>query len=284
MEEYFVYWYKRPDFTNPYTEGYIGITNNTRRRNLEHRRGTKNLHLTNALNKYDDIEMIILHTCAKAEALELEYMYRPTKNIGWNMAAGGEDTLATLTSVPITLYHKDSYPILHTFSSIYAASEALGIKEGRIGIARIRGYQIYGKDGWAILLDSNFDRSQTPSFNQRIGDGRRGTKRTNPSHFKGVTNRWTEEDKQRIGNQHRGKVISEEAKELVRQANRLNNPSCKSIKLSHISNPDKIYTYHSISTAARELSISLSALKYRVRQQLPITGKDGWTVLSLGSE
>lgn len=284
MEKYFVYWYKRTDFTNPYTEGYIGITNNTKRRDLEHRRGTKNLHITNALNKYADIEMVILHTCNKAEALELEYIYRPTTNIGWNMAIGGEDTLASLTSVPITMYHKESYPILHSFTSIYAASEALGMSEGRIGVARLRGYQIYGKDGWAIALDPDFDRSKTPSYNQRISDGIKGVKRTKPSHFKGMSNRWTDEERERIGKQHKGKTISEEAKETVRQANRLNNPSCKFIQLSHTSNPDQVYTYHSIATAARELSISHSALKYRVRQPLPITGKDGWTVLSLGSE
>ena len=283
MEKYYVYWYKRPNFTDPYTEGYIGITNDMYRRNKEHRRSVKNHHIVNALKKYNDIEMIKLHTCSKTEALELEYVYRPSKNIGWNMAPGGEDTLAKIGSVPITLYHKDSYPILHKFSSIYEASKALGIGEARIGIARIRGYQVYGKDGWAIYLDTNFDRSQTPSYRDRIGDGLRGTKRDKPSHFKGMTNRWTDEERARIGNQHRGKTITEEAKEIVRQANRLNNPSCKTIRLVHSSDSTKIYTFHSIAEAARELSISHSALKYRVRQPLPITGKDGWTVLSLGS-
>jgi predicted GIY-YIG superfamily endonuclease len=283
-EKYYVYWYKRPTFTNPYIEGYIGITNNLKRRDLEHKRNKKFTHFSNALKLYNDIERVILHECCALDALQLEQTYRPEKNIAWNMAAGGEDTLASWGRVPISLYHKDSYPILHSFRSIFEAAEALQIGEDRISIAKSRGVQVYGKDGWAILLDPVFDRSMTPTYGDRISQGITGLIRDKPSHFKGKTDRWSPEERLRIGTQHKGKVLSKEQKAQLKLHNQLHNPACKQIQLSHSDNPDIIYTFRSIGEASRELNINRSGLKYAVLQPLPYTNSKGWTILNLGSE
>lgn len=73
------------------SEGYIGISYDPDRRFKEHKTASYfNPYLRKALHKYDDITMEILHCCfSEQAALELEYQYRPTINIGWNLNAGG---------------------------------------------------------------------------------------------------------------------------------------------------------------------------------------------------
>lgn len=284
--KYTVYWYKLPTHTNINTEGYIGITNNLSRRKKEHKRNAKkaSTHFYNAINKYtfEALECIQVHSnITVEEASELEYSYRPSINIGWNSAQGGIDTLKKYRSTPISLYHKDDYTKVYTFSSIAEASNQLMLEEGRLVQARHRKSMLYGNDGWAILYDTDTDRSKTLTIAEYRSKMLKGIKRESPSHFKGISNRWSLEERERIGKQHKGKVISEAQKESMRIKNRKTNPSCKEIHLKHVES-DTIYKYHSISEASRQLNIPLSTLKYRVLQPLPATGKDGWTVLHLG--
>lgn len=285
MSKYIVYWYKLPFHNNPYIEGYIGITNNIDRRDKEHRRNSKNTHFANAMQKYgDQITYEILHTVTKKEALDLEYAYRPDTSIGWNAAVGGEDTLSSVRKTPISLYHKDNYVILYNYNSITEAAEALGISIGSISQAKYRKNNVYGYHGWAILHDKMHDRSTTKTVQEVISERISGVKRTKPSHFKGMTNRWSAKDKERISKQHKGKTISEKQKAIVGQKNKTNPSLCRSITLIHKDNPDKSYTYHSISEASRQLKIPLSRLKSKAQRPLNRYGKDGWAITSLGSK
>ena len=87
MNNYCVYWIHYNTFTDPYNEGYIGITNNINRRLSEHIK-SRNLQLKEAL--VHDATYTILHADLNYnEACEHEYNYRPRKNIGWNISAGG---------------------------------------------------------------------------------------------------------------------------------------------------------------------------------------------------
>ena len=45
MSNYNIYWYRRTNHTDPYKQGYIGITNNVNRRDKEHKRSKKKTHL-----------------------------------------------------------------------------------------------------------------------------------------------------------------------------------------------------------------------------------------------
>lgn len=280
--EYVVYWYKRPNFNNPYTEGYVGITNDIHRRNNEHRRNTKFSHFTNALKLYNDIFYVILHEgLTLEEASEIEYSYRPSTNIGWNSAIGGMDTLSKITT-PIILYHESNPDKLYKFESIVSASKELDISQGRLNQAMSRKSTVYGYDGWAICFDENVDRSKTKSISEAAKLKSLGIKRTKSSHFKGKQ-RWSEKDKERISMQHKGKTISESQKAIVRAKNRANHTSCKEVVLKHISEPNKEYLFHSISEAARQLNIPLPRLKSKASRPLNVYGKDGWAIVYLGS-
>ena len=100
MNKYYLYWYKLPIHTDPYTEGYIGITNDLNRRHKEHKYSANPLnstfidsHFTRAINTYggiDSLEKELLHTSDYETICALERKYRPELNIGWNIAVGGE--------------------------------------------------------------------------------------------------------------------------------------------------------------------------------------------------
>lgn len=285
MNNYSVYWYKRNHHTDPYKQGYIGITNNINRRDKEHKRSKKQTHFTNALHKYPDITMEVLHSkLSKQEASDLEYMYRPDTNIAWNAAPGGIDTLKSIKSTPIKLYHKDFYTKLYTFTSIEQAGGILNINPTRIRQALSRKSTNYGYDGWAILLDANHDRTATLSIPELRSKLLKGKTKDKTSIFKGNVNRWSKEQKEAIGIVHKGKSISDKHKQALSEKNRLNPNLCKTISLTHIDNLNKVHTYHSISEASRQLNIPLSRLKSKAQRPLNRHGKDGWAIIHLGSE
>lgn len=93
MENHIVYWYRLATHTDPYTEGYVGVTNQPQIRHRSHVKGLKGCGkiLHNAFKKYgaEAIQRMVLHTVPKEEAYTLENHYRPQPNIGWNIAAGG---------------------------------------------------------------------------------------------------------------------------------------------------------------------------------------------------
>ncbi len=280
-----LYWIRLPEHTDMESEGYIGITNNINRRFKEHRdMGRKTTHLQNSIRKYKSENLIweVIYTGCENYISELEYAYRPKPNIGWNSAIGGG--IYKSFTKEIKLYHKDSYPILHTFNSIESAGKYIGTSASMIRTRIYRKTRSYMENGWAILHDELQDRSATPTISDVKKKALIGLKKTKPSHFKGKTNRWTPEQKKKIGDFHKGKVISNEQKQKIRITSRLTHKACKQITLIHIDNKDKKYSFHSISEASRQLNIPLSRLKSKATRPLKRYGKDGWAIANLGSE
>lgn len=88
--KYYVYWIKLERHSDPYQDGYVGITNNLKRRWKYH-----------ASQKYSDNNnllegiaggaiMEVLHECScKLSALFIEEKYRPDPCTGWNINKGG---------------------------------------------------------------------------------------------------------------------------------------------------------------------------------------------------
>lgn len=70
-------------------EGYVGVTNDVKRRLGAHKRGG-NSHLSNAFNKYNsDVVCDVILKGGSEYCLMIEAILRPNDNIGWNIAKGG---------------------------------------------------------------------------------------------------------------------------------------------------------------------------------------------------
>ena len=88
---YNVYWLRLPEHTDMFSQGYIGITNNIKRRWYKHKSLTQNAHLKNAINKYgwDNLVKEIILIADNAYCLSIEKLLRPSKDMGWNIVEGG---------------------------------------------------------------------------------------------------------------------------------------------------------------------------------------------------
>lgn len=84
---YVLYWIKTSSMTEPFKEGYIGITKNSLATRLsQHRCSTRPIGYQVRAN---EVTIVELHRGMKEDILELEYKYRPNMDIGWNIMAGG---------------------------------------------------------------------------------------------------------------------------------------------------------------------------------------------------
>lgn len=86
-----VYWIHHTDHTDMFSQGYVGVSNNTRNRWNDHRTTTQNNHLKNAINKYgwENLVKKVIVVADKNYCLDIEFKLRPTEKIGWNIVAGG---------------------------------------------------------------------------------------------------------------------------------------------------------------------------------------------------
>lgn len=90
-----VYWIHLPDHTDSNSEGYVGVSNDLKRRISEHFISTKKGYKTNpylgrVLEKYSSTIKFTIIFCGTEEACySLEELLRPKKYIGWNLNKGG---------------------------------------------------------------------------------------------------------------------------------------------------------------------------------------------------
>ena len=86
-----VYWIHHPNHTDMFTQGYIGVSKNTKKRWLDHHKRTGNAHLLHAIKKYgwDNLIKEVLLMADKAYCLLMETKIRPEDKIGWNITKGG---------------------------------------------------------------------------------------------------------------------------------------------------------------------------------------------------
>lgn len=286
--KYYVYWYHLSTHTDANKQGYIGITKDLVKRHNTHmwcaKSKTYNTHFANAIRKYGEsgLTLDILHICeGKEEAKMLEEVYRPTKDIGWNMAPGGVIPHCAVKS-PITIYHISDPNTEYYYKSTIEASEAHNISYSRLTQAALRKVNTYGYDGWAILHSSTTDKSKTVDIREILAINAAKANTGRPSVFKGKTDRWTPEQKAKIGSYHKGKTLTNEQIEATRAHHQVNHPSCRNITLKHKNDPDTLHTFHSISEASRQLDLPLSRLKSKAQRPLCVYGNDGWAIHSLG--
>lgn len=87
----YLYWIHLSDHTDPYTQGYIGITKNPERRFNQHRMSSQshNPHVKEAVDNGTAIFTVLHEVSSLDEAYDLERKYRPRSNIGYNKHPGG---------------------------------------------------------------------------------------------------------------------------------------------------------------------------------------------------
>ena len=91
-----VYWIRKVEHTNIYTEGYVGVSTNIERRWREHVTEARanrhpNSFLRNVINKHypDNLIFEIVYLSNEDNCYNYEEMLRPETNIGWNLRSGG---------------------------------------------------------------------------------------------------------------------------------------------------------------------------------------------------
>ena len=86
----YLYWVHYPEHTDPFTQGYVGISNNVTARFTYHKskKCSDNPILHRAILK-GAILTIIGEFEHRDDALSEEIRYRSNKNIGWNINQGG---------------------------------------------------------------------------------------------------------------------------------------------------------------------------------------------------
>jgi hypothetical protein len=74
-----------------FNQGYIGVSNNIKKRWYDHGHKPANAHLKNAINKYgwDNLIKEVILMADKAYCLMIEAQLRNQNNIGWNIVKGG---------------------------------------------------------------------------------------------------------------------------------------------------------------------------------------------------
>ena len=245
MNNHYVYWYHLKEHTNPYNEGYIGVTKNLAKRHYEHfRESNIQYHFHKAILKYgkENIIQEILHSnVSKSEAYALERQYRPKNNIGWNYNSGGK-VLCEIMFHEVTLFHINNSDEEFTFNTITEASEILGINRLRISTALQRKINAYGRDGWHVVHEN-----------------------TNKETI--LTN-------------------SEQMSKTVkgRKLNMKGHPRWKAVRLWHINEPNKSYTFENIPKACRALGISKSAVEHKIQRKQTTPTKSGWCIEKVGSQ
>lgn len=245
MNNHFVYWYHLKEHTNPYIQGYIGVTKNLAKRHYEHfRLNNVQYHFYRAIQKYgkENIIRTILHeNVSRNEAYDLERQYRPTNNIGWNYNSGGK-VLCKITFHKVTLFHKDNPEKEYTFDSITEASEALGLNRLRISSALQRKTNSYGRDGWHVV-NENTDKNTILDNSAQMSKIIKGRKHTIKFHPRWVT-----------------------------------------VELWHISDPTKIYTFKNLPEACSTLNLKKSALEHKLQRKCTTPTKLGWCIKRVGSQ
>jgi len=86
-----VYWIRHKDHSDPYNQGYVGVTTNFSRRTKSHIREVKQSKHSNEFlleNLTDEVVIDLLFEGLEEECYDLERKYRPFMYVGWNIAPG----------------------------------------------------------------------------------------------------------------------------------------------------------------------------------------------------
>ena len=86
-----VYWIHHPEHTDMFSQGYIGVSKDIKKRFEAHKNRPLNAHLGNAIKKYgwDNLIKEVVLVAEEAYCLMIEAKLRAEDKIGWNIVKGG---------------------------------------------------------------------------------------------------------------------------------------------------------------------------------------------------
>ena len=86
-----VYWIHHPEHTDMFSQGYVGVSKDLKKRWNDHAKRTGNTHLLNAIKKYgwDSLVKEVILVADEAYCLMIEAKLRAEDKIGWNIIKGG---------------------------------------------------------------------------------------------------------------------------------------------------------------------------------------------------
>jgi group I intron endonuclease len=126
-----VYWIRQASHTDMFSQGYIGVSGNLKKRWADHAWKPQNAHLANAIKKYgwDNLIKEVVLIAEDSYCYDIEAKLRPTENIGWNITFGGGKP-------PITSCNKGKHLSAETRAKISAAVKELMKDPVRLAINR----------------------------------------------------------------------------------------------------------------------------------------------------
>lgn len=86
-----VYWIRQTSHTDIFSQGYVGVSNDVKKRWYDHKTYTENTHLKYAITKYgwDNLVKEVVLIADDDYCLNIEAKLRPTDQLGWNIVKGG---------------------------------------------------------------------------------------------------------------------------------------------------------------------------------------------------
>jgi group I intron endonuclease len=86
-----LYWIRHQEHTDIFSQGYVGVSNNVKKRWYDHKTYTENTHLKHSIQKYgwDNLVKEVVLIGDDDYCLDIENKLRPNNRIGWNIIAGG---------------------------------------------------------------------------------------------------------------------------------------------------------------------------------------------------
>ena len=161
MNTYSVYWIRCKDHTDMFSQGYIGVSNNAKRRFTEHGRNAKNKHFKFAIQKYgwDNLVKTEILIAEEYYCLDIERKLRPNDGIGWNIVMGGGKP-------PIAYGHKRA--VGNTWNNGVKHSLERKKKRSEINKLRMQNPEFYqsftksqiGKSPWNKGKQASFETKQ----------------------------------------------------------------------------------------------------------------------------
>lgn len=144
--------------------------------------------------------------------------------------------------------------------------------------------------GWNIVKGGGLPpdctgRKHTEEAKQKISKSNIATKSTRVyvSKFKGTTGRWTDEQKKKIGKRPFIRKLPDNFKEIMQEKNSgsKNHASCN-VSLYNIHNIYAVFTFDTITEAAKTLSITLGSMKSMSKRYRSVgispPNKQGWVI------